>query len=82
MSTRPSRQEAAFHCALLNENEAVRDEYLAQVLTRAQLEYKGTIPLRLGQPEQLRTWARHARVEAELHLNQAVTLEDVCPATT
>lgn len=73
---RPSRQEAAFHCALLHENEARRDEYLAAMMERASVEYKGAIPLRIGHPEQLRTFAKHARQEANIHLETAVRLKD------
>lgn len=73
---RPSLREVSFHCALLYEDEARRDEFLADLVERASVEYRGRIPLRIGNPSQLRTYAKHARQEADMHLEKALSLKD------
>lgn len=69
---RKNQQEAAFRCALVNEDEAIRHEYLAEVASKASLTYRGRIPLRIGDATQHRTWAKHARQYAEIFLKEAV----------
>lgn len=69
---RKTKQEAAFRCALLHEDEAVRHEYLAEVASKASLAYRGRLPLRIGDINQHRTWAKHARQYAEIFLKEAV----------
>lgn len=71
---REARAEAAFRFALHNEDEAIREEFLAEVASAAALTYRGRIPLRIGRPETLRTYAKHARAVAEQYLKEAVEM--------
>lgn len=69
---RIAKQEAAFRCALVHEDEAIRHEYLAEVANKAALTYRGRLPLRIGDSKQHRTWAKHARQYAEIFLKEAL----------